>query len=167
MNLTVTPEPIADEVRSLVEQLSAHLAPLSPQEYQFGLTIDEMHNPATTVFVARDSSHRAVGCGALTIHSEVSNSGGAAPHDRLGEVKRMYATPEVRGLGVGSRLLDAIIAHAGSCGLRRIMLETGAGEGFAPASRLYESRGFRRRGPFLDYPDSAWSAFYELDLQGR
>lgn len=153
MNVTVNSEPVSDEVRLLVEQLNAHLAPLSPEEYQFGLTIDEMGRPDTSVFVARDAEHRAVGCGALTIHSA-----------ELGEVKRMFTVPRVRGYGVGARILDAMISDARSAGLRRLVLETGIGLEFSPASRLYESRGFRRRGPFLDYPDSGWSAFYELDL---
>jgi putative acetyltransferase len=44
------------------------------------------------------------------------------------------------------------------------MLETGSGFGFGPAWRLYERRGFTRCGPFLDYPDSEWSAYFELRL---
>jgi putative acetyltransferase len=30
---------------------------------------------------------------------------------------------------------------------------------------LYESRGFTRCGPVLDYPDSQWSVFYEKSLK--
>lgn len=153
MDVTVAPEPVADEVCSLVEQLNAHLAPLSPVEFQFGLAIDEMRRPDTTVFVARDAGRRAVGCGALTVHDDI-----------LGEVKRMFTLPEVRGLGIGARLLDTIIASAQRTGLPRLVLETGAGDAFGAASRLYESRGFRPRGPFLDYPDSGWSRFFELNL---
>ena len=45
------------------------------------------------------------------------------------------------------------------------MLETGTGDGMAEAHRLYTRSGFKPRGPFLDYPDSEWSAFFELPLQ--
>ena len=46
-----------------------------------------------------------------------------------------------------------------------LMLETGTGDGMAEAHRLYTRSGFKPRGPFLDYPDSEWSAFFELPLQ--
>jgi putative acetyltransferase len=46
--------PLQDEVRTLVEALDAHLAPLAPAEFNFGLDIDEMAADDTTVFVARN-----------------------------------------------------------------------------------------------------------------
>ena len=32
------------------------------------------------------------------------------------------------------------------------------------STRLYETAGFTRCGPVLDYPDSKWSVFYEKAL---
>jgi putative acetyltransferase len=152
--ITITAEsPLSDDVRALIAGLNAHLTPLSPAEFQFQMTVEEMNEPDTIVFVARDETQHAVGCGALKVHS-----------DDLGEVKRMFTMPEVRGRRVGSHILEAIIEQARGAGLPTLMLETGAGPGFAPAWRLYERNGFRRRGPFLDYPDSEWSAYFELAL---
>ncbi|MDT4880719.1 Acetyltransferase (GNAT) family protein [compost metagenome] len=108
----------------------------------------------TTLFVARDEDGRAVGMGALKVHSA-----------ELGEVKRMFTDPEVRGKRIGSALLEAIVALARDKGLVTLMLETGTGPGMAEAHRLYTRSGFVTRGPFLDYPDSAWSAFFELKLK--
>ena len=154
MAVTIAIEtPLQDDVRGLVDKLNAHLLPLSPLEFQFKMTVEQMAGPDTTLFVARDEAGRAVGMGALKVHST-----------ELGEVKRMFTDPEVRGQRVGSRLLEAIVALARSKGLPMLMLETGTGDGMAEAHRLYTRSGFVTRGPFLDYPDSEWSAFFEMPL---
>ncbi len=145
--------PLQDDVRALVEGLNAHLLPLSPLEFQFKMTVEQMAGPDTTVFVARDEDGKAVGCGALKMHE-----------DGVGEVKRMFTLPEVRGKRVGSVLVDAIVNQARAKGISRLVLETGTGPGFAGAWRLYENSGFTRCGVVLDYPDSEYSAFFEKRL---
>lgn len=145
--------PLQDDVRELVAALNDHLIPLSPLEFQFRMTVEQMAGADTTVFVARDDSGRAVGIGALKVAG-----GGQA------EVKRMYTRPEVRGQRVGSALLIAIVDLARAKGVRTLLLETGEGPGFEGAWRLYERSGFTRRGAFFDYPDSQWSRFYEKSL---
>ena len=145
--------PLQDDVRELVALLNAHLLPLSPIEFQFKMTVEQMAGPDTTLFVARDAAGRAVGCGAL----KLAAAGEA-------EVKRMFTRPEVRGQRVGSALLEAIVGLAAAKGVSRLLLETGVGPGFEGAHRLYERSGFMRCGAFFDYPDSAWSRFYERRL---
>jgi putative acetyltransferase len=145
--------PLQDDVRELVAALNEHLLPLSPLEFQFKMTVEQMAGAETTVFVARDESGRAVGIGAL----RVADAGQA-------EVKRMYTRPEVRGQRVGSALLAAISDLARQKGVRTLLLETGEGPGFEGAWRLYERSGFTQRGAFFDYPDSQWSRFYEKTL---
>lgn len=146
--------PLQDDVRRLVDRLNEHLLPLSPLEFQFKMTVEQMADSDTTLFVARDEDGRAVGMGALKVHS---------PH--LGEVKRMFTDPEVRGKRIGSALLERIVGLARERGLAVLMLETGTGEGMAEAHRLYTRSGFVPRGPFLDYPESEWSAFFEMQLR--
>ena len=148
--------PLQDDVRGLVEKLNAHLLPLSPLEFQFKMTVEQMAGSDTTLFVARDEAGKAVGMGALKVHSPV-----------MGEVKRMFTDPAVRGQRVGSALLEAIVKLARDKGLATLMLETGTGPGMAEAHRLYTRSGFVTRGPFLDYPDSEWSAFFELPLKAE
>ena len=144
---------LQDDVRGLVARLNEYLRPLSPPEFQFQMTVDQMAGADTSVLVARDGSGAAVGMGALKTHSA-----------DLGEVKRMFTLPEVRGQRVGVALLAEIVALARRKGLSMLMLETGTGAGFEPAHRLYTRGGFVARGPFLDYPDSQWSAFFEMPL---
>lgn len=155
MAITIAIEtPLQDDVRQLVKELNAYLNPLSPPEFQFQMTVEQMANSATTLFVARDESGAAVGMGALKIESP-----------ELAEVKRMYTRPEIRGQRVGAQLLDAIVALARDRGIPHLMLETGNVEGFEPAHRLYSKAGFTRCGAFLDYPESEYSAFFEKWLQ--
>jgi putative acetyltransferase len=142
--------PLQDDVRQLVKELNAYLNPLSPPEFQFQMTVEQMADAKTTLFVARDENGQAVGMGALKVESP-----------EMAEVKRMYTRPEIRGQRVGVMLLDAITEMARHKGISHLMLETGDVEGFEPAHRLYERAGFTRCGAFLDYPDSKWSAFFE------
>lgn len=142
--------PLQDDVRRLVAELNKHLLPLSPLEFQFKMTVEQMADSETTLFVARNEAGEAVGCGALKVISADE-----------GEIKRMYTRPAVRGQRVGSALLEAIIELARSKGISHLLLETGTGPGMAGAHRLYSNSGFSERGPFLDYPDSEWSAFFE------
>ncbi|MCW5697975.1 MAG: GNAT family N-acetyltransferase [Bauldia sp.] len=152
--ITIAPEtPLQDEVRILVAALNDTLIPLSPLEFQYKLTVEEMADPSVTVLVARDGSGKAVGIGALKDHG-----------DGTGEVKRMYTPPVLRGQRVGARILARIEALARDKGLAVLMLETGEAPGFEEAYRLYERGGYTRRGAFFDYPDSGWSRFYEKAL---
>ena len=154
MAVTIAIEtPLQDDVRGLVAKLNAHLIPLSPLEFQFKMTVEQMAGADTSVFVARDESGQAIGIGALKVHSAA-----------LGEVKRMFTRESVRGQRVGSALLGAIVALARAKNLPMLMLETGTGPGFDGAHRLYTRSGFTPRGAFLDYPDSEWSAFFEFPL---
>lgn len=154
MTVTLTIEtPLQDDVRDLVKRLNAHLNPLSPPEFQFQMTVEQMANTATTLFVARNEAGEAVGMGALKQQDA-----------EMGEVKRMFTVPAVRGQRVGSALLKAIEKLARDKGLSVLMLETGSEAIMPEAHRLYQRGGFTPRGAFLDYPESPWSAFYEKHL---
>jgi putative acetyltransferase len=144
--------PLQDDVRVLIAELNAWLLQHTPQEYCSHMTVEQMADADTTVFVARDEGARAVACGALRRHA-----------DGVGEVKRMYTLPAVQGQGIGGRILEHIEALAREEGLQRLVLETG--HVHDAAWRVYERGGFARCGPVLDYPDTGWSVFYAKDLR--
>ncbi len=154
MDIVIAPEtPLQDDVRRMVAALNAYLIPLTPREFQFQLTAEQMADRSVTVFVARDRGRGAVGMASLKDH------GGG-----LGEVKRMFTLPEVRGRHIGARLLARVEALARERGIGRLVLETGEAAGFEAAWRVYERGGFRTCGAVLDYPDSGYSRFYEKIL---
>lgn len=151
MSIAVAVEsPLQDDVRELVAELNATLLELTPPEFVFHMTVEQMAELATTVFIAREGG-KAVGCGALKRHE-----------DGIGEVKRMYTRPSHRGRRIGAAIVDRIEAMAREDGLRRLVLETG--DRHPAAWTVYERAGFVRCGPVLDYPDSKWSVFYEKAL---
>ncbi len=153
-SITIAAEtPLQDDVRAMVAALNATLIPLTPREFQFQLTAEQMAEPTVTVFVARDGNGRPLGMASLKDH------GGG-----LGEVKRMFTLPEVRGKRLGSLLLHRIEALARERGITRLVLETGEAPGFEPAWRVYERGGFTQCSAVLDYPNSGYSRFYEKHL---
>ncbi|KQT48824.1 acetyltransferase [Aureimonas sp. Leaf454] len=145
--------PLQDDVRALVSALNATMRPLTPPQFQFQLTAEQMADPSVTVFVARDAAGRAVAMGSLKTHDH-----------GVGEVKRMFTRPERRGTRIGSRLLARIETRARELGITRLVLETGEAVGFEAAWRIYERHGFRQCTAVLDYPDSGFSRFYDKKL---
>jgi putative acetyltransferase len=145
--------PLQDDVRAMVADLNATMIPLTPREFQFQLTVEQMADPSLTTFVARDEAGRHVGMASLKDH------GGG-----VGEVKRMFTLPEVRGQRVGSLLLQRLEELARAKGISRLVLETGEAPGFEAAYRVYERGGFTVCGAVLDYPDSGFSRFYEKKI---
>ena len=142
--------PLQDDVRTLIAELNATLLELTPPEFVFHMTAEQMAETDTTMFIAREDG-RAVACGALKRHA-----------GRIGEIKRMYTRPSHRGRKIGAMIVAEVEALARREGFRQLVLETG--DRHPAAWTVYERAGFMRCGPVLDYPDSKWSVFYAKAL---
>jgi putative acetyltransferase len=142
--------PLQDEVRALVLALNEYTYGLTPAEFRHHLTVEQMADASTTLFVARDNGV-AVAIGCLKRHTI-----------GWGEVKRMFTAPEQRGKRLGGQILARIESAARDEGLTRLVLETGSN--FDAAKRVYERAGFVSCEPVLDYPPSPWTAFYAKTL---
>jgi putative acetyltransferase len=81
-----------------------------------------------------------------------------------GEIKSMHTAKAVRGRGVGSMMLEHILAAARAAGLSRLSLETGSWAFFLPARALYRRHGFVECGPFADYVSDPNSVFMTREL---
>lgn len=145
--------PLQDDARRLVSELNATMIPLTPREFQFQMTVEQMAEGAVTLVVARNEAGEAVGMGAIKDCGQ-----------GLGEVKRMFTRPAVRGERVGKAILAKLEELAREKNITRLVLETGEAEGFEPAYRIYERSGFTRCGRILDYPDAGHNRFYEKKL---
>ncbi len=143
-------DPCQKDVADLIKQLTHALEVLTSPDACHHMSVEEMAQPDTTVFVAR-ADGKAVGCGALKMHS-----------DSVGEVKRLFCLPETQGKGIGRKILEEIVALAEEKGLCSLVLETGWN--YEAAIRLYESCGFERCGPVLNYPEHPESVFYQKPL---
>jgi putative acetyltransferase len=151
MAVTIALEsPLQEEVRALIAELNEALFKLTPAEYCYHMTADEMARPDTSVFVAREDGE-VVACGALLCHENA-----------IGEVKRMYTRPKWRGKNIGGQILEIIEKHARNENLHTLVLETG--DKHPAAWRVNERGGFSRCGAVLDYQDTGYSVFYEKRL---
>ena len=81
-----------------------------------------------------------------------------------GEVKSMHTVQSARRKGIGSAMLQHIIAFARSRDISRLSLETGSWDYFQPAIALYRKHGFVECQPFADYLQDPNSVFMTLDL---
>lgn len=140
-----------DVARLLAEHLSDMHA-TSPPESVHALGHSALAAAAVTFWSVRDGA-ALLGVGAL---KELS-----AGH---GEIKSMRTARAARNRGVAARLLTHILDEARRRGYRRVYLETGTQDFFAPARRLYQRHGFTECPPFGDYRLDPNSVFMTLSL---
>ena len=64
-------------------------------------------------------------------------------------------------------LLNIISHHiekSKQIGINKLSVETGAGDFFAPARKLFKNFGFKECGPFAHYKDDPNSCYYSVDI---
>lgn len=106
--------------------------------------------PTGTFVIARQGGE-VVGCGAVQA---------LAPG--VGEIKRMWVSPDARGQGLGRRLLQELERRAGELGHDLVRLDTNAT--LTEAVRLYEASGYAEIGRYNDNPYA--ERFFEKRLAG-
>jgi putative acetyltransferase len=139
---------VAELLAFHVGQMQAH----SPEDSCHVLSASGLDRSDITFLTLRENG-RLVGIGALR-----------ALDERRGEIKSMRTHPDALGRGVGSTMLQAIIAKARQRGYQELLLETGRSEDFAAATHLYFKAGFRDCGPFGGYPSGPFTRFLRLAL---
>jgi GNAT superfamily N-acetyltransferase len=72
----------------------------------------------------------------------------------LGEVKRLWVDPGVRGQGLARRMMAAIEDRARTTGMTALRLDTN--EHLPEAIALYRASGWAEVPPFTDYPATHW-----------
>ena len=149
-----------DDLRGpeIAELLQAHLdfaAAHSPLESIHALDLDRLRVPDITFWAVWLDGELA-GCGALR---ELSPD--------HGEIKSMHTAARHRGKGVGARIVAHILDVSRARGYRRVSLETGTAEAFAPARALYSGFGFTVCPAFGPYrSDDSHSMCMTLGLDG-
>jgi putative acetyltransferase len=142
------------EVIALLEEHLTEMHGISPPGSVHALDRAALRKPEITFWSAWFGRELA-GCGAL---KELTRE--------HGEIKSMRTSKQHRRKGVGSRILQHIVAEATRRGYRRLSLETDSMAEFEAARRLYASHGFEPCGPFEGYVDDPNSAFMTRLLLG-
>jgi putative acetyltransferase len=144
--------------------LQAHLdelAPTAPEESRHALDLAALQAPAVRLWVVHDGPDLIGTAALVALPDQDAVPGRAEPHE---ELKSMRTDPARRGQGIGTLLLDHVLADARGRGVRRVSLETGSMDFFAPARRLYAAAGFVPCAPFGPYREDPHSVFLTLTL---
>lgn len=142
-----TDDPRRGDILALLHEHLADMYATSPPESVHALDPDTLAGPDVSFWSVREGAE-LLGCAALKRHS--------ADHV---ELKSMRTATSARRRGVAGLLLDHLLVEARRRGHRRISLETGAEDYFAPARTLYAARGFAVCEPFEDYLPDPHSVF--------
>jgi putative acetyltransferase len=142
--LEISPEPITSaDATALIAALNRELSARYPEPgaTHFRLDAEEVA-PGAGVFLVVRWDGRPVGCGALRRLREDTLVRELGP--RVGELKRMYVAPEMRGHAIGRALLGRLEGEARTLGLDRLVLETG--------TRQVEALALYRRAGYIGIP---------------
>jgi putative acetyltransferase len=140
------------EISRLVHEHLHSMALHSPPESMHALGLEALRKPEITFWSVWEDSE-LVGCGAL---KELDG--------RHGEIKSMRTSSLHLRQGVAARLMRHILEEAKRRSYRRLSLETGSMDAFAPARSLYARFGFQQCGPFGDYVEDPNSVFMTREL---
>ncbi|WP_246279559.1 GNAT family N-acetyltransferase [Psychromicrobium silvestre] len=151
-------KPGRSDVRELLKQHLEDMHAISPAESVHALDLEALAGPEVTFWTAREGG-TLLGCGALKELPGLVDEIGSD-----GEIKSMRTSAAARRRGVAVALLGELIAEARRRGYRRLYLETGSQEFFAPARQLYRRHGFEVTEPFGSYRLDPNSVFMMLLL---
>lgn len=140
------------QIARFLDEHVREMLSVTPPQSKHALDLEALRRPEITFWsVMTDGT--LVGCGALK-RLDASHA----------EVKSMRTAPGRKRSGIASTLLEHIITEARRMGFTRLSLETGSGEFFLPARRLYERFGFEYCEPFADYRPDPLSVFLTRKL---
>ena len=140
------------EVDELLRKHFIELRSVSPAGSTHVLDIDGLKNPSIK-FWSLWENEKLMGCGALKFLNESH-----------GEFKSIRVADQYRGKGYGKKIISHLIAEAKELKIKKISIETGSGEFFKSARRLFKNFGFEKCEPFSHYKTDANSCYMSLEI---
>lgn len=140
------------EIAALLQVHITDAARHSPPRSIHALDLDALRIPEIKFWTAWEGG-ALLGCGALKDQG-----------NRDGEIKSMHTAAAHRGKGVAAAVVEVIIEDARERDFKRLYLETGAMDAFAPARALYQKFGFATCAPFGAYVEDPFSTHMMLKL---
>ena len=140
------------EVDKLLRKHFIELRSVSPAGSTHVLDIDGLKNPSIK-FWSLWENEKLMGCGALKFLNE-----------NHGEFKSIRVADQYRGKWYGKRIIAHLIAEAKELKIKKISIETGSGEFFKSARRLFKNFGFEKCEPFSHYKTDANSCYMSLEI---
>jgi len=84
-----------------------------------------------------------------------------------GEFKSIRVSDMFRNVGNGSKIINHLIDEAKKLNIKRLSLETGAGDFFLNARKLFNKCGFKRCKPFSHYKNDINSVYMTMLISNK
>ena len=135
------------EVNELLTKHFVELRAASPQGSAHVLDIPGLKVPSIKFWSLWDRE-KLIGCGALKFL-----------YKEHGEFKSIRIHDNFRNQGLGVNVIDHLINEAKKLKITRLSIETGAGDFFIPARKLFKKTGFIVCEPFAHYKEDINSVY--------
>ena len=135
------------EVNQLLTKHFIELRAASPEGSAHVLDIAGLKVPSIKFWSLWENT-RLMGCGALKFLN-----------DNHGEFKSIRVHDKFRNKGYGIKIIKHLINEAKKLNIERISIETGAGDFFKPARKLFQKCDFELCEPFAHYKDDINSLY--------
>ena len=141
-----------DQVNELLIKHFTELRSVSPDDSCHVLDIRGLRDSSIKFWSFWDNN-QLIGCAALKFLD-----------DEHGEFKSIRVEDNSRGKGVGKKIISHLIEVAKNEGIKRLSIETGAGDFFKSARKLFKKFGFKTCRPFADYKEDPNSCYFDLEI---
>ena len=143
------------EVHELLVKHFIELRSVSPAGSAHVLDIDGLKDPSIKFWSLWEESN-LVGSGALKFLDRGH-----------GEFKSIRVNDKSRGIGNGLKVINHLINEAKKLNIKRLSLETGAGNFFLNARKLFNKCGFERCEPFSHYRKDINSVYMTMLISNK
>ena len=140
------------EVNELLVKHFIELKSVSSEGNTHVLDIAGLKDPSIK-FWSLCEQDQLIGCGALKFLNK-----------NHGEFKSIRVADQYRGKGYGKKIISHLIAEAKELKIKKISIETGSGEFFKSARRLFKNFGFEKCEPFSHYKTDVNSCYMTLEI---
>ena len=142
-----------EEVDELLNKHFIELKSVSPEGSTHVLDIPGLKVPSIK-FWSLWENEQIIGCGALKFLDE-----------NHGEFKSIRIADSFRKNGLGVKIIDHLINEAKKLNIKKISIETGSGDFFLSARKLFQKCGFKSCKPFAHYKEDPNSCYFTLDIK--
>ena len=143
------------KVNELLTKHFVELRAASPEGSAHVLDIPGLKIPSIK-FWSLWENERLIGCGALKFLKK--------DH---GEFKSIRIHDDFRKQGYGINVINHLINEAKKLKIKKLSIETGAGDFFIPARKLFERSGFVVCGPFAHYKEDVNSVYLTKNIDAK
>jgi putative acetyltransferase len=143
------------EVNELLVKHFIELRSVSPKDSCHVLDIVGLKDPSIK-FWSLWENNELMGSGALKFLDK-----------EHGEFKSIRVNDKFRNKGCGLKVIKHLIEEAKKLRIKKLSLETGAGEFFVPARKLFIKCGFKDCEPFSNYKKNVNSVYMSLFISNN